>query len=82
MQAGFVSKLCGRYAAVNPVFVSLVIGVVRTNPYWQQFHGVTSALYLLAVGRLGSWLFLASIWKSSQAFKALLSPCASAALCE
>ena len=47
MQAGFVNKPCGRYAAVNPVFVSLVTGLARTNPYWQQWHGHDSVLYYL-----------------------------------
>jgi len=54
-------------AAVNPEFVGLVIGVVRTDLCWQQFHEVNSALYLLATGfwMLGfSWQTFGSPAKS------------------
>jgi len=82
-KAGFVSKLLGRDAAVNLVFVGLAIGVVRTNPYWQQFHGVNSALYLLANWAFG---FLAFPGKhlaiQPNACRALLSACASDAFCD
>ncbi len=57
MQAAFVNKPCGCYAAVNHVFVGLVISVVRTDPYWQQFHGVNSALYSLASRAFGFLAF-------------------------
>ena len=46
-QAGIVNKPCGRYAAVNPVYVGLVTSVVGTDPYWQQWHGHNLALYYL-----------------------------------